>query len=241
MSFKRLIGSLVLALSLTGGQSLAASVQEPTPDKQLEAIPNKEGEIVPVTVDLAFQDAKPDSDEKIDDGFLPELPILLDGKQYSAEELQKAEVHISHFVLDSRSAEMNVIQAFRTSEDMKAYLDKTGQLPADQDKLRQGWCGIPSFFFEHSFYGGSWFAVPPGWGYGNLGGFWNDRISSLWGSPCASWTLITEHSNFNGHRLWIGRGWAVPSLAPLGWIGWSGWWPVWYSWNDRVSSVWVYW
>lgn len=240
MQRKQLLGSLVLALGLLSGQAFAAPAMEPTPDKQLEPIDNKEAEVVPATFDLAFQDAKPESDEAPDDGFLPELPILVDGKLYSAQELQDGGVHLSHYVLDSRSAEMNVVQGFRTSADLQLYMEKTGQVPSEQER-KSLLCPIRSYFFEHSFYGGSYFTMPPGSAQANLGGFWNDRISSVWSSPCASWTVLFEHSNFQGHLLWLGRGWAVPAVGLFGWIGWSGWWPHWYSWNDRASSAIVFW
>jgi peptidase inhibitor family I36 len=242
MKRTQIIGSLVLALGLLSGPALASGGGiEPVPtDKELDPIVNKEAEVFPATLDLAFQDARPESQEKPDEGFLPELPILLDGKLYSAEELQKAEVHLSHYVLDSRSAELDVVQGFRTSEDFKLYLEKTGQMPSEQPKDARLFCP-PAHYWEHGFFGGARFSVWPGQALSNLGGFWNDRISSVWNSPCSSWTVLFEHSNFGGHQLWLGRGWAIPHVGLFGWLGWSGWFPRWYNWNDRASSVIVFW
>jgi hypothetical protein len=239
MQPKKLIGSLVLALSLVSGPAFAASI-EPVPEKDLDPVINKEAKIVPATLDLAFQEPRPESEEKPDEGFLPELPILLDGKLYSAEELQEAGVHLSDYVLDTSSAEMNVLQGFRSPEQMKVYLEKTGQMPSEQPSDRQLLCPY-SHFYEHSWYGGARFSVYPGQAVANLGWFWNDRISSVWSSVCASWTVLYEHPNFGGHRLWLGRNWAIPHVGAFGWLGWSGWFPRWYNWNDRASSVIVFW
>lgn len=243
MKRKQLIGSLVLALSLVGGPALAAAI-EPTPGKELDPIINKEAEVIPATLDLAFQEPRPESEEAPDEGFLPELPILLEGKLYSAEELQKAEIHLSDYVLDTSSAEMNVLQGFRTPEDLKLYLETTGQMPSEQPKERQAECPY-SNFYEHSEYGGARFSLYPGQAVTHLGGFWNDRISSVSNSSCAGVTVLFEHSYFGGHRLWLGRNWATPNLGAFGWMAWGGWWPArwygWHSWNDRASSVIVYW
>lgn len=240
MQPKKLIGSLVLALSLVSGPAFAAGIEPVPADKELDPIINKEAELFPATLDLAFQDVRPESEELPDEGFLPELPILLDGKQYSAEELQKAGVHLAHYVLDSRSAELNVVQGFRTSEDMKMYLEKTGQMPSEQPAEARLLCR-PAHYWEHSWYGGARFSMWPGQAIGNLGGFWNDRISSVWNSNCSSWTVLFEHSYFQGHQLWLGRGWAIPNVGVFGWIGWHRWFPRWYNWNDRASSVIVFW
>lgn len=245
MRLKRLIGPLALAAGLLGGSALAQQLPEPVPQEELEPKEAEDGELVEVTVDMAFEDADRDSEpeEPGETDLPPEIPIIVDGEQYTSEELAEKDIHISHYVLDQRSVELGAVQGFRTSEDIKAYLEETDQFPSTTPP--EGWWPwyCHAFFFEHAGYSGNWFAVPPGWGYGNLGWFWNDRISSIWGSQCGKWTLVTEHANFKGHKLWIASNLALYNMSWYGWWQGSWWWPwwQWYSWNDRISSVWVYW
>lgn len=238
MTNKTMLGSLVLAASLLSGTSLAASTHmEPTPDKELPPVENKEAEVIEASIDLALRDVEISEEEESKEDFLPELPILVDGKQYSASELSERGVVIQHYVLDGRSAELKVVQGFRSTESFKQYLERTGQMPEDKNSRNSFFCNRPGQFYEHDFYGGSRFSVYPGQGMTSLGGYWNDRISSLWASPCSAWTILFEHDNFGGHPLWIGRGWAVFTLSNKGWMSWRGWRPVWNSWDNRASSV----
>jgi hypothetical protein len=233
MQRKQLLGSLVVTLGLLSGQAFASL--EPNPGKELEPIDNREAEVVPATLDLAFQEVRPETDERPED-FLPDLPILLDGKLYSAEELREAGVHLPHYVLDAQSAEMQVVQGFRTADELRTYLERTDQMPSEDDGERHFHCNIRSYFFDGVFYGGPWFSVAPGNALATLGS-WNNRISSVWGSPCARWTVLFDHTWFQGRQLWIGRGWAVPNLAVHGWLAWYRWRPYWYTWNNRASSL----
>lgn len=241
MKLKTLIGSLTLASLMVGGPSLAAPY-EPTPEHETKPAPIKEAEMVRVPLSAVLRDAEPsDLEKEPEEGFLPDLPILVDGERYTAKEVQEKDIHLAHYVLDDRSAELGVVQGFRTAEELKKYLEGTDQFPSEEPKMQPLLCDPYSWFFEHSWYWGNYFTLYPGWGYGNLGGFWNDRISSIWSTQCGRWTLVTEHSNFNGHVLWIGRNWAIGNLSNWGWY--TGWWPFrrWHSWNDRISSVAVYW
>ncbi|HEX8818958.1 MAG TPA: peptidase inhibitor family I36 protein [Archangium sp.] len=242
--FRKVVGHLVLALSLVGGAAFASG-QEPVPPKELEPLPAKEAEIVRVSVEEAFQDAPVETDEESKDELLTDVPILFEGKVYSAEELGREGIHLSHIALDNYSAESRLALGFRTGEDLKRYLEQTGQMPSNEpvDGAAAMRCfPYSSFFFEHAYYGGNWFAVAPGYGHANLGWYWNDRISSVWASGCARWTLLTEHPNFGGHHLWVARGWALNNLSNYGWWTWH-WWRGfrWNSWNDRASSVAVFW
>jgi hypothetical protein len=242
--FRRVVGHLVLALSLVGGAAFASG-QEPVPPKQLEPRPAEKAELVRVPVEEAFQDAAPETEEEPDkEGMLPDVPILFEGKVYSAEELGREGIHLSHVALDNYSAESRLALGFRTGEELRKYLEQTGQMPSDEpaDQKAALACGpYHSYFFEHAWYGGNYFAVPPGYGHANLW-WWNDRISSVWASGCARWTLLTEHSYFGGQHLWVARGWALNNLSNYGWWTWHWWWGWrWYSWNDRASSVAVFW
>jgi hypothetical protein len=242
MTSKKHFGSLLVASLLASGNVLASGL-EPVPPHDTGSIPNREGELVPATLDDVFIDpVRHDNETQVDDSFLPDLPILVDGRKYTAEELRAADIHLAHYVLDARSAELQVVQGFRTSEDLKNYLHATNQFPSLQPRGAQQFnCNPYSVFFEHAGYGGASFSVYPGWTYNTLGSFWNDRISSIWGTQCGSWTLAGEHTYFGGYWLWIGRAWAVYNLSPWGWY--TGVWPFrrWHSWNDRISSVRVYW
>ncbi|WP_342380892.1 hypothetical protein NVS55_14590 [Myxococcus stipitatus] len=241
MNLKTVIGSLTLAVMLTGGTALAQNI-EPVPPHDTGDLPNKEGKLERVPLSKVLRDApREDIENQPVEGFLPELPILVDGVKYTAKEIQEKDIHLSHYVLDGRSAELAVVQGFRTTEQLKEYFAATGQFPSEQPTGQQlANCNPWSVFFEHSWYGGASFSVYPGWGYPTLG-WWNDRISSLWSTQCGRWTLVTEHAWYGGHVLWIGRAWAIPNMGSYGWY--TGWWPFrrWHSWNDRVSSVAVYW
>ena len=242
--FRKVVGHLVLALSLLGSTAFAEG-QEPVPTKELEARPAEDSKLVRVTVEEAFQDASAETEQEVKEEALPNVPILFEGRVYSAAELVKEGIHLSHIVLDDYSAESRLALGFRTGEELKGYLEQTGQMPSNEpvDQKAALRCGpYYSYFFEHAYYGGNWFAVAPGYGYGNLGGYWNDRISSVWASGCGRWTLLTEHSDFGGQHLWVSRGWALNNLSNYGW--WTSHWLFgrrWNSWNDRASSVAVFW
>ncbi len=236
MQRKQSLGSLVLALGLLSGQALASGM-EPTPEKELEFIPIKDAEFVPASLDLVFQDSEPDTEDTPEEGFLPELPILLDGKLYSAEELQNAEVYLTHYVLDSRSAELNVIQGFRSSEDLKRYLDETGQYPQEgATPENPEVCFAYSQFFVEPGFGGDYFSVCAGQAHPFLGS-WDNSISSVSSSRFVSWTVLFDQPNFKGQKLLISRGWSIPRLSEKGWLARSAFWPVWFTWNNRASSV----
>lgn len=244
MTFKSLIGSLTLASILVGGTSFAADSYEPVPPHENEPKPDGESKLERVPLSSVLRDAKPEDVEKEpEEGFLPDLPIEVDGETYTARELQEKDIHLSHYALDDRAAERGVVLGFRKTEEFKKYLDATGQFPSEEQPkgLQTAACNPYSYFFEHAGYWGNYFTVYPGYGYSYVGGYWNDRISSLWSTQCGRWTVVTEHSNYNGHTLWISRSWALPNLSNWGWY--TGWWPFrrWHSWNDRISSVVVYW
>ncbi|NTX04243.1 MULTISPECIES: hypothetical protein [Myxococcus] len=241
MKLKTLIGSLTLATLLTGGTAVAQNI-EPVPPHETGEIPSRDGEMVRVPLSKVLKDsAREDIEQAPVEGFLPELPILVDGVKYTAKQIQEKDIHLSHYVLDARSAEQAVVQGFRTTADVTKYFNQTGQFPSEQPTGAElGPCNPWSVFFEHSWYGGANFSVYPGWGYNTLG-WWNDRISSMWSTQCGRWTVMTEHHYFGGHQLWVARAWAVGNMGSYGWY--TGWWPFrrWHSWNDRVSSVAVYW
>lgn len=244
MQLKKLISSLVLALSLTGGQTFAANM-EPAPEKEEEELPNKEAETEPVTVELAFAEVKPVDEEEPVEDFLPEVPILYNGKLYSADELKKAGIELSHYVLDASSAEQDVMQGFSDAESLKVYLEKTGQLPSNEPQdersaLSCWWSRLPSYFYDGTSYTGSYFTVRPGFGHAFLGG-WDNRISSLRSSRCGRWTVLTEYPGYQGRRLWLGRGWAVPNLSSYYVLPFHIWPWRFYTWNNRASSVMVLW
>ncbi|WP_163996763.1 hypothetical protein [Pyxidicoccus caerfyrddinensis] len=242
MKLKTLIGSLTLASLLVGGTSLAAAPYEPTPPHDSKPAPIKEAQMERVPLSAVLRDAaREDLEKDPEDGFLPELPILVDGVTYTAEQIREKDIHLSHYVLDGRSAELGAVQGFRTTEELTKYLEATNQFPSEEPKVQQLACDPYSWFFEHAGYWGYYFTLYPGYGYSYVGNFWNDRISSIWSTQCGSWTLVTEHSNYQGHVLWIGRNWAINNLSGWGWY--TGWWPFrsWHSWNDRISSVAVYW
>ncbi|AKJ04706.1 hypothetical protein ATI61_101215 [Archangium gephyra] len=240
MQRKQIMGSLVLALGLVSGPALALDLERVSTEKELDPIINEEAEVFPATLELAFQDPSPETQEETKEDFIPELPILLQGKLYSSGELQEAGVHLSHYVLDARSAEMNVVQGFRTAEEMKVYLEKTGQMPSEQPSERQYTCTASSNFYENASYQGLRFSVMPGDALGNLGN-WDNRISSLQSSSCASWTVLFDHPNFGGRQLWIGGGWSVPRLGSFWFLGINlWWWWRWFAWDNRASSVAVY-
>jgi hypothetical protein len=243
MTFKKkLLGSLVLAIALTGGQTFASSM-EPVPEKELEELPLEEVEAQRVTVDLAFKDVEPSDDEAKDEEFLPDLPVLVDGKLYSAEELEKAGIQLPHYVLDSNAAEQDVLLGFRDSESLKVYLEKTGQMPSNEPQEKSAllcWFRPPAYFFDGTSYTGRYFTLRPGFGHANLGS-WDNRISSIRGTRCGHWTLLTEFANYQGRRLWLGSSWAVPNLSSYRIYPYF--WPWWFrqTWNNRASSVMVYW
>ncbi|NTX50970.1 hypothetical protein HUA74_29120 [Myxococcus sp. CA051A] len=241
MKLKTLIGSLTLATLLTGGTAVAQNI-EPVPPHETGEIPSRDGEMVRVPLSKVLKDsAREDIEQAPVEGFLPELPILVDGVKYTAKQIQEKDIHLSHYVLDARSAEQAVVQGFRTTADVTKYFNQTGQFPSEQPTGAElAPCNPWSVFFEHSWYGGANFSVYPGWGYNTLG-WWNDRISSMWSTQCGRWTVMTEHHYFGGHQLWVARAWAVGNMGSYGWY--TGWWPFrrWHSWNDRVSSVAVYW
>ncbi|MBZ4396999.1 hypothetical protein VZQ01_03940 [Myxococcus faecalis] len=240
MNLKSVMGSLVLASLLSTGAAFAQNI-EPVPEHNTGDLPNKEGELARIPLSKVLRDApREDIEQAPVEGFLPELPILVDGVRYTAQQLQERDIHLSHYVLDGNSAAMAVVQGFRTTADLTKYFQQTHQFPSEQPTTGMAPCNPWSVFFEHSWYGGAAFSVYPGWGYNTLG-WWNDRISSMWSTQCGRWTLMTEHSYFGGHVLWVGRAWAIGNMGSYGWY--TGFWPFrrWHSWNDRVSSVAVYW
>lgn len=241
MTFKKkLLGTLVLAISLAGSQTLASGL-EPVPEKEFEELPLEEVEAQPVSVDLAFQRVEPSKEQSKEEEFLPDLPVLLDGKLYSAEELEKAGIQLPHYVLDSNAAEQDVLLGFRDAESLKVYLEKTAQMPSDEPQERSAllcWFRPPAYFHDGAYYTGLYFSLRPGFGYANLGS-WDNRISSIRGTRCGSWTLLTELPNFQGRRLWLGSSWAVPNLSSYRMYPYF--WPFRQTWNNRASSVMVFW
>ncbi|WP_338864846.1 M4 family metallopeptidase [Myxococcus stipitatus] len=198
---------------------------------------------VPITLAMAFTDPpRQDNEVPPDDSFLPDLPILVDGQQYTAAQIRDQDIFLAHYVLDANSAQLNVIQGFRTSADLQAYLTATNQFPSEQPTaLQRAACNTPAQFFEHDNFRGEQLSLSPGWAYRQLGGFWNDRMSSVKSSWCGRWTLLSEHINFDGHKFWVVGGNEIPRLGTGGWY--TGFWPFrsWRTWNDRVSSVGVFW
>ncbi|HEX5754001.1 MAG TPA: hypothetical protein VFZ09_47905 [Archangium sp.] len=240
ISKNKFLGSLLLAISLTGGQALASSI-EPVPDQELEEVPLTDSEAQPVTVDLAFRDAEPSKEQSMEEEFLPDLPVLLDGKLYSAEELEKAGIQLPHYVLDSNAAEQNILLGFRDAASLKVYLERTGQMPSSEPQAAAAlpcWFRPPAYFFDGTYYTGRYFSVRPGFGYANLG-IWDNRISSIRGTRCGRWTLLTELPYFQGRRLWLGASWAVPNLSSYRMYPYF--WPFRQTWNNRASSVMVFW
>jgi Peptidase inhibitor family I36 len=74
--------------------------------------------------------------------------------------------------------------------------------------------------FEHTNFGGAQYPIRGSASIGNLGRFWNDRISSLVCSRRCELTSF-EHVNFRGRsQTWNG---SVPFVGPF--------------WNDRISSI----
>ncbi|MCE9672879.1 M4 family metallopeptidase [Myxococcus stipitatus] len=214
---------------------------EPPPETPPNPIPDVES--VPLTLAMAFTDATPRDDEVMpEEGFLPALPILVDGHVYTAAQIRDLDIFITHYLSDASTAQLNVVRGFRTTADLQAYLAITNQYPSEQpNELRQAFCNWHSEFFEHDNFQGARFTLAPGWAHSRLGGFWNDRISSIRSSWCASWTIYWEHINFSGARNWVIGGNEVASLRTGGWY--TGFWPFrrWHSWNDRISSVGVFW
>jgi vibriolysin len=236
------VRSVTHAWAAVGVPLVPISSYERTPQHQTPSTPIADVQLVQMPLSNVFVDHPPYDDEtQPDPGFLPSLPIRVNGVQYTPAQIREQNIHLVHYVLDGTSAQLNVVQGFRTSAELQAYLRSTNQYPSEQPtSLQQVVCNSPTVFFEHANYGGNRFTVYPGWGYSYVGGYWNDRISSVWGTSCGGWTLLGEHANYGGHWLWVGRGWAVRRLSD------SGWYPViwpfnWHSWNDRVSSVAVYW
>jgi len=237
---KRLFGSLLVMLSLSTGQALAGGM-EPDPGGEMEPVDVKDGELASVRVAEAFADPDPKLEEEPgEDGFIPEAPILLDGKLYSPKELSDAGVHLAHYVLDERSAEMGVVQGFRSADELQNYLEKTGKMPSDEPTEAKALCNPFSYFYDGILYSGPYFTVYPGMGYPWLGSF-DNRITSVRSTQCGRWTLLTSLPQFQGRKLWLYRNWAVPYLGFYGYITFS--WPffTWNSWNNRASSVAVFW
>ncbi|NMO15092.1 peptidase M4 [Pyxidicoccus fallax] len=225
------------------GVGAPASFMEPTPAHETPPNPVPDATLVQIPLSQVLTDPpRHDEESQVEDRFLPDLPILVNGVQYTAEQLRAQDIHLAHYVLDERSAELNVVQGFRTSAELQTYMRSTNQYPSEQPtSLQQALCNQHSVFFEHANYAGASFTVPPGLGLSYVGNTWNDRISSVWGSRCASWTVLGEHINLGGYWLWIGRGWSLNNLR--GWGYYTGFWIFrsWHSWNDRVSSVILFW
>ncbi|MCP3058112.1 M4 family metallopeptidase [Myxococcus sp. K38C18041901] len=217
--------------------------QERTPPHQTPATPIPGAQLVQASLAALFTDPPPrDPELQYEDSFLPDLPILVDGVQYTAAQLLQQDIFLPYYVLDDRSAELNVLQGFRTSADLQAYLRATNQYPSEQPtSLQKSTCNPYSVFREHANYGGASFTVPPGWGYSDLRPYWNDRISSLFSTQCGSLTVLFQHVNFGGFRVVFGRGWAIRRLSD--WGLYANFWPftAWHNWNDQASSVFVYW
>lgn len=241
MTFKKkLLGTLVLAISVTGSQALASSM-EPVPEQEFEELPLQEVETQPVTVDMAFREVKPSDEQAKDDEFLPDLPVLVDGKLYSAEELEKSGIKLPHYVLDSNAAKQDILLGFRDAESLKVYLEKTGQMPSDEPQEKSAlpcWFRPPAYFYDGTYFTGRYFSLRPGFGHASLG-VWDNRISSTRGTRCGSWTLLTEFPNYQGRRLWLGRNWAVPNLSSY--RVYPYFWFFRQTWNNRASSVMVFW
>jgi vibriolysin len=214
---------------------------EPPPEPPPSPIPDVE--VVPITLAMAFSDATPRDDEVlVSEGFLPDLPILVDGHLYTAAQIREQDIFLTHYLTDASTEQLNVVRGFRTTADLQAYLAITNQYPSEQTtELRKAFCGWHSEFYEHDNFKGARFTLAPGRAHPTLGGFWNDRISSIRSSWCASWTVYWEHINFEGARRWSVGGNEIPSLRTGGWY--TGIWPFrrWHSWNDRISSVGVFW
>ncbi|AGC45341.1 hypothetical protein MYSTI_04040 [Myxococcus stipitatus DSM 14675] len=241
MSRHRPVSLLMMCLA----SSLAfADAQEPIPEHDLEPVPPDE-EIVPALLQDAFSDAEPGLEEALGDDFASEGQFLVGDVLYTAQEIREQGIHISHFVVDDNAAERQAILGFRTTDELQIYLFMTGKYPSETPQGVQLQCpqvDSPAYFFMDTAYdtGEGYFALWPGMALSRLGR-WNDKISSLWGAPCATWTVIHQHSDFKGRKLWVYRGTAIRSLR---WHGFAEWWgpfAYWASWNDRVSSVQILW
>ncbi|WP_164014617.1 hypothetical protein [Pyxidicoccus trucidator] len=236
MKLETVVGSLALAAALTGGTTFAQDFAYGMAEE-----PPKDEVPVPAQLSLALRDApREDLEPDSDPSFLPDLPILVDGVKYTAQQIEAQDIHLSHYVLDTRSEAMGVVQGFRTTGDLTTYFDSTGQFPSEKPTAARGAtpCWTGTMYYEHPSYVGSYLGLAPGLGFSYVGSRMNDRISSLKSTPCGSWTALFEHAGFRGHVLWIGKGVNVSYLGNYGWYTGT---VFWSWWNDRVSSTLVFW
>jgi hypothetical protein len=59
---------------------------------------------------------------------------------------------------------------------------------------------------------------------------YNDKASSLWADNGRTWTIFYEHIEYNGSRLYVYRGTALPDLHKV-YDAYGR------NWNDRISSM----
>ncbi|MFP2925028.1 hypothetical protein ACLESO_07375 [Pyxidicoccus sp. 3LG] len=237
MELETVVRSLALAAVLTSGAAFAQDFAYDRAEEEPE-----DEVIVPAQLSLALRDTPREAPEPVPDdpSYLPAIPILVDGVKYTARELREKDIHLSHYVVDAYAESFGGMLGFRTTDDLTAYFHATGQFPSEKPTAARGaaFCWAASTFHEHESYVGSYLGLSPGLGFSYVGSRMNDRITSVKSTPCGSWTVLFEHSSFRGYSLWLRGGTNVPRLAVYGWY--TG--PVFWSWwNDRASSVLVYW
>ena len=117
-------------------------------------------------------------------------PAVLDGKRYSAKQMQQrfGDQEL-FFVLGSREESSGAVAAFRTRSEVRQYLKRTGRAVRPK-KAHAAYNGYESVFYEHAFLEGASISVASNNTVGNLadrcmywtwwwcGTNWDNQISS---------------------------------------------------------------
>lgn len=176
-----------------------------------------------------------------DDGRLVsalKAPATLDGKVYSAKQMQRrfADQPL-FFVLGSREEARGAVAAFSTRADARRYLKRTGRaVSKKRAKARAAYNGNESVFYEHGFLEGAAISVAANNTIGNLA----DRCmySTLWWCN-VSWDnqISSAKTGYSGAILY-NRPWHDGSQGYVHLPGYDSV-EVHKFFNDLASSIWV--
>jgi len=148
------------------------------------------------------------------------------------------------------------IKLFNLAEEADEYVASTYQVPAEKGEANRGPCsnldigGTGNFYYyKHINYVSEMTSLRRTNRYFSrnywVGSANNDQLSSLIAlKPTNKRALVGlyEHSCFNGKSIWFyqGYGYGGFGVSNLKWYTLSGWWFWRTSWNDQVSSMFMY-
>jgi hypothetical protein len=168
-------------------------------------------------------DGLPSEDDAADPAGIvhntPKVPVVVDGVQYSPEDIHRFDGQPLHMIVDV--AEPDVLRAFTKQSDFRAAVDeKKAAAKSDPAQFTQGQYAD---YFSGDDCTGDKLTIYSGWGVNDLravgrgcfftcAGDWNDVISSLWIN--GSQNLYADMS-YGGGTIWVG-GWGCLNLSPYG-------------------------